>query len=141
MFSIERLLSDEKKSSEKVSNEPIKSIDRLQENRKPKNKEKKVRNKLNHEQKQILIMLYGINKYPDENCLKGYSTALNLSINVVKIWFQNRRTRERRRLGSSFKRQDFVPTQINANQIMTFSLFPHAYNAVLYPGNYWYFPF
>ncbi|KAI8610457.1 Homeodomain-like protein, partial [Chytriomyces sp. MP71] len=53
------------------------------------------------EQMQWLKEIYDINPYPSQEELESISSDIGLSVRKVRVWFQNRRTRQRARNGTS----------------------------------------
>lgn len=65
---------------------------------------KKLRTTFTEKQKQALDSYYQCNAYPDPQQLEELSEQLSLSENVVKVWFQNKRSRNKQTKSISSKR-------------------------------------
>ena len=61
------------------------------------NKNKKVRTSFSDHQKSMLEYLFEYNPYPDPKETEDISIKLSLSESVVKVWFQNKRSRDKQR--------------------------------------------
>ncbi|UJR15612.1 hypothetical protein I4U23_002548 [Adineta vaga] len=58
-------------------------------------KVKKPRTAFTDDQKQCLDRFYSINRYPDPSQMETLSQLLLLEEKVIRVWFQNKRSRER----------------------------------------------
>lgn len=47
------------------------------------------------DQKQCLEHFYSINRYPDPSQLEALAHSLSLEEKVIRVWFQNKRSREK----------------------------------------------
>ena len=60
-----------------------------------KKKTKKIRTAFTDEQKQYLDRSYSMNRYPDPTEMEALSRFLSLEEKVIRVWFQNKRSREK----------------------------------------------
>ncbi|CAF0870656.1 unnamed protein product [Adineta ricciae] len=58
-------------------------------------KVKKPRTAFTDDQKQCLDRFYSFNRYPDPSQMETLSQLLSLEERVIRVWFQNKRSRER----------------------------------------------
>jgi hypothetical protein len=75
-------------------------------------KNKKVRTTFSDQQKMMLEYYFERNPYPDPKEAEDMSERLCLSENVIKVWFQNKRSRDKQRKFSrnkSMKIAEFKP--------------------------------
>jgi len=61
-------------------------------------KTKKIRTAFTDDQKQYLDHFYSINRYPDPTQMEKLSCLLSLDEKVIRVWFQNKRSREKTHL-------------------------------------------
>ncbi|CAF3468572.1 unnamed protein product [Rotaria socialis] len=103
--SIDELLSPLKTNDETGYNSQLSSAFRSQnngdENEKPtkssrsQNKSKTIRTAFTDEQREYLDRFYSTNRYPDPSQIETLSQLLSLDEKVVRVWFQNKRSREK----------------------------------------------
>ncbi|CAF2373014.1 unnamed protein product [Rotaria sp. Silwood2] len=62
---------------------------------KKNNKTKKIRTAFTDNQKQYLDRFYSSNRYPDPTEMETLSRLLLLNEKVIRVWFQNKRSREK----------------------------------------------
>jgi hypothetical protein len=58
-------------------------------------KTKKARTAFTDDQKQYLDHFYSTNRYPDSTQMEALSSLLSLEEKVIRVWFQNKRSREK----------------------------------------------
>ncbi len=56
---------------------------------------KKIRTVFTDHQKQYLDRFYSTNRYPDSTEMEALSSFLSLEEKVIRVWFQNKRSREK----------------------------------------------
>jgi len=61
-------------------------------------KRKKIRTIFTDDQKQYLDHFYSTNRYPDPTKMEIISHLLSLNEKVIRVWFQNKRSREKTHL-------------------------------------------
>lgn len=59
------------------------------------NKNKKIRTAFTDHQKLSLDRFYATNRYPDPTQMETLSRLLSLEEKVIRVWFQNKRSREK----------------------------------------------
>ena len=72
--------------------------------KRPNTDAKKLRTTFTEKQKQALERYYQFNAYPDPQQLEELSEQLTLSENVIKVWFQNKRSRNKQSKPTNSKR-------------------------------------
>ena len=72
--------------------------------KRPNTDAKKLRTTFTEKQKQALDRYYQFNAYPDPQQLEELSEQLTLSENVIKVWFQNKRSRNQQSKPTNSKR-------------------------------------
>jgi len=81
---------------------------------------KKFRTSFTEEQKKLLDFYFNKNPYPDPRETEDMSAHLGLPEHVIKVWFQNRRSRDKQR---KFSRENnarlAAKKQINNEQIQS----------------------
>jgi hypothetical protein len=65
---------------------------------------KKLRTTFTETQKQMLDEYFAMNPYPDPKETEDLSNQLSLAENVIKVWFQNKRSRNKQRKSTNSKR-------------------------------------
>lgn len=73
---------------------------------------KKARTTFTDDQKRSLDVYFQKNPYPDPRETEELSRELSLPENVIKVWFQNKRSRDKQR---KFSNRSRVPVQFNEN--------------------------
>ncbi|CAF3754490.1 unnamed protein product [Adineta steineri] len=77
-----------------TSSSPI--VDNKKQNNESKNnKSKKIRTAFTDHQKLSLDRFYSTNRYPDPTEMETLSRLLSLEEKVIRVWFQNKRSREK----------------------------------------------
>ncbi|CAF0762826.1 unnamed protein product [Adineta steineri] len=77
-----------------TSSSPI--VDNKKQNNESKNnKSKKIRTAFTDHQKLSLDRFYSTNRYPDPTQMETLSRLLSLEEKVIRVWFQNKRSREK----------------------------------------------
>ncbi len=57
--------------------------------------QKKIRTAFTDDQKYYLDRFYSTNRYPDPTEMETLSRLLSLNEKVIRVWFQNKRSREK----------------------------------------------
>ncbi|CAF1373965.1 unnamed protein product [Rotaria sordida] len=77
-----------------ASSSPIEDT-KKQNNESKNNKTKKIRTAFTDHQKMSLDRFYATNRYPDPTQMETLSRLLSLEEKVIRVWFQNKRSREK----------------------------------------------
>ena len=75
------------------------------------NNNKKIRTSFSDQQKSMLEFYFEYNPYPDPKETEDISDKLSLTENVVKVWFQNKRSRDKQR---KFSRKSTINKQASS---------------------------
>ena len=87
---------------------------------------KKLRTTFTDNQKRMLDEYFATNPYPDPKEAEDLSQQLNLPENVIKVWFQNKRSRNKQKKSSVTKR--IYPSNNNSPLIANLKLFSSQFN-------------
>jgi len=82
---------------------------------------KKLRTTFTETQKQMLDEYFAMNPYPDPKETEDLSNQLSLAENVIKVWFQNKRSRNKQRKSTNSKRIYAVQESSLVNNLKIFS--------------------
>lgn len=82
---------------------------------------KKLRTTFTETQKQMLDEYFAMNPYPDPKETEDLSNQLSLAENVIKVWFQNKRSRNKQRKSTNSKRIYAVQESTLVNNLKIFS--------------------
>jgi len=82
---------------------------------------KKLRTTFTDSQKQMLDEYFATNPYPDPKETEDLSNQLCLPENVIKVWFQNKRSRNKQRKSTNSKRIYAVQESSLVNNLKIFS--------------------
>jgi len=81
---------------------------------------KKVRTTFTDHQKNMLDVYFRKNPYPDPSETEELSQQLVLPENVIKVWFQNKRSRDKQRTFShSHKSKNMYKNQVVKKEVLT----------------------
>ncbi|XP_045207028.2 pituitary homeobox 1-like [Mercenaria mercenaria] len=108
--------------SSRVSNND--RVNRLEDNdEQPK---KKARTNYTNEQVQTLLKIFHENPYPDSEMMEDIAKDLSINEKQVKIWFQNKRARWRRRVNDNKNNQpqSFLPMSPMLSPVTPYGFMP-----------------
>ncbi|CAF4084262.1 unnamed protein product [Rotaria magnacalcarata] len=77
-----------------AASSPLEELEK-QNNESKNNKAKKIRTAFTDHQKMSLDRFYATNRYPDPTQMETLSRLLSLEEKVIRVWFQNKRSREK----------------------------------------------
>lgn len=101
-------------------------------------KQRKTRTTFTTHQLQVLEINYIRNKYIDAELRQNLANSLNIDEKCIKVWFQNRRMKEKRESSeaSSNTSSDILNTK-NSQETTEYDLSHHIYNSqYIVPDNY-----